>query len=88
MRERDKAQNIASTPLHANGIESDTQQPGFGMKLLSTRGASGINTFQSLMEGILSKILALFPISGQTIDGMKDQFAIFMNERLYETCRR
>src|SRR4051794_22820334 len=88
MRERDKAQNIASAPLHANDIESDTQQPGFSMKMLTTRSASGINTLQSLMEGILSKILALFPIPGQTIDGMKDQFSIFMNECLYEACRR
>ena len=53
------------------------------MKLVAAGGTCSLNAFQGLMKGILGKILAFFPVAGQTVDGMKDQFAIFLNKFFY-----
>ena len=53
------------------------------MKLIATFGTSRVNGLQGLVKGVLGQVLAFFPIACQTINGMEDQFAIFMNERFY-----
>src|SRR5579859_1227934 len=82
-----EAKDSAASALHAHSVQGDTQQPGFGLKVGTTSRASSINAFQCKMKGFLRQILAFFPIIGQAIDGMKDQFVVFMNERLYRLCR-
>jgi hypothetical protein len=53
------------------------------MKLLATGGTRSLDAFQCLMKGILGQVLAFFPIAGQAIDGVKDQFVVFLNKFFY-----
>ena len=53
------------------------------MELVATGGTRSFNALKGMMKGILSEILTFFPVAGQAIDGMKDQFAIFLNKFFY-----
>ena len=53
------------------------------MKLVAAGGTCSLNALQCLMKGILGQVLAFFPIAGQAIDGVKDQFVVFLNKFFY-----
>jgi hypothetical protein len=79
-RERNKAKETIPAALHQHGIQGNTQEPGLCVKMHTACGAGGIDGLQSLLERILSQVLALLPIAGQTIDCMENQLAVFLNE--------